>query len=50
MLAQRSAGMLLCLISKNNEEDVLETFRMNPDMPLRLEHFAASRINWEPKS
>ncbi|MCC6861111.1 MAG: HAD-IIIC family phosphatase [Bryobacterales bacterium] len=50
MLAQHDAGMLLCLCSKNNEEDVLETFRLNPDMPLRLEHFASRRINWEPKS
>ena len=27
MVAQHDAGMLLCLCSKNNEEDVLETFR-----------------------
>ncbi len=48
--AQRQAGMLLCLCSKNNEEDVLETFRAHPEMPLRLEHFVARRINWSPKS
>ena len=50
MLAQRDAGMLLCLCSKNNPEDVHETFRVHPEMPLRLDHFAASRLNWEPKS
>ena len=50
MLAQRESGMLLCLCSKNNPEDVYETFRAHPEMPLRLEHFAASRLNWEPKS
>ena len=50
MLAQRDAGMLLCLCSKNNPEDVLETFRAHPEMPLRLEHFAALRLNWEAKS
>lgn len=50
MLAQRDAGMLLCLSSKNNEADVLETFRANPRMPLQPEHFVARRINWEPKS
>ncbi|MDW8355960.1 MAG: HAD-IIIC family phosphatase, partial [Bryobacterales bacterium] len=49
MLRQREAGMLLALSSKNNEEDVLETFRRNPHMPLRLEHFVSWRINWEPK-
>jgi FkbH-like protein len=50
MLAQREAGMLLCLCSKNNPEDVQETFRVHPEMPLRLDHFAAFRLDWEPKS
>ena len=42
--------MLLALCSKNNEEDVVETFRAHPEMPLRLEDFVARRINWETKS
>jgi len=50
MLTQREAGMLLCLCSKNNPEDVYETFRAHPEMPLALEQFTASRLNWEPKS
>ena len=50
MAGRRRAGMLLALCSKNNEEDVVETFRAHPDMPLRLEDFAARRINWEPKA
>ena len=50
MLAQREAGMLLCLCSKNNAEDVYETFRAHPEMPLSLDHFSAMRLNWEPKS
>jgi FkbH-like protein len=50
MVEQRASGKLLCLCSKNNEEDVLDTFRLNPGMPLRLEHFVARRINWESKS
>ena len=41
--------MLLCLVSKNNAEDVMETFQRHPEMPLRLEHFTALRLNWEPK-
>ena len=32
MLAQHDAGMLLCLCSKNNVEDVLDTFRLHPEM------------------
>lgn len=50
MLRQQQMGMLLCLCSKNNEEDVLETFRVHPEMPLRLENFVERRINWNPKS
>jgi FkbH-like protein len=49
MLARQRQGMLLAIASKNNEEDVLETFRAHPEMPLSLEHFVARRINWEPK-
>src|SRR6266851_8936479 len=50
VLAQRESGMLLCLCSKNNPEDVDAVFSAHPEMPLRPEHFAASRVNWEPKS
>jgi FkbH-like protein len=49
MAGRRRSGMLLALCSKNNEEDVVETFRAHPEMPLRLEDFAARRINWETK-
>lgn len=50
MVAQRDAGMLLCLCSKNNEEDVWRVFETNPGMILKREHFVSSRINWQPKS
>ena len=50
MLRQREAGMLLALASKNNEQDVLDVFERNPDMPLRLESFVARRLNWDRKS
>lgn len=46
---QREQGLLLCLCSKNNEEDVWETFRLHPEFPLRPEHFTAWRIDWEAK-
>lgn len=49
-LAQRAAGMLLVLCSRNNDYDVVETFQAHPEMPLKLEHFAARRVNWEAKS
>ncbi len=49
LLAQREAGMLLAIASKNNFRDVQETFDAHPEFPLRLEHFAAWRIDWNPK-
>lgn len=50
MVRQRAQGMLLCIASKNNEQDVWDVFQANLDMPLRREHLAAARINWGPKS
>jgi FkbH-like protein len=50
LAAQGQQGMLVTLVSKNNEPDVEETFASNPDMPLRWRDLAATRINWEPKS
>ena len=50
MLNQQQAGKLLCLCSKNNEEDVLQVFRERPEMLLKPEHFAATRIDWKTKS
>ena len=49
LVAQQEAGMLICLCSKNNEEDVLEVFRCR-EMPLQFEHLVAMRINWQAKS
>src|SRR5579883_2609194 len=49
MVAQQEAGALLCLCSKNNEEDVRETFRVHPEMPLKWDQLVAWRINWESK-
>jgi FkbH-like protein len=50
MKRQRQSGKVLAIASKNNEGDVLETFRLHPEMPLSLGHFSGRRINWEPKS
>jgi len=43
-------GILLVLVSKNNEEDVWSVFDTNPNMVLKREHIIAHRINWEEKS
>jgi FkbH-like protein len=49
VVEQRKAGMVVCLCSKNNEEDVREVFDRRSEMPLRWNDFAAVRINWKPK-
>ena len=50
MINQHNAGMLLCLCSKNNEEDVVQVFNHHPRMPLRRDHIVSWRINWKSKS
>lgn len=50
VVRQHEAGMLICLCSKNAEEDVVEVFSRNPAMTLKREHIVSWRINWEPKS
>jgi FkbH-like protein len=50
MVRQHDAGMLFCLCSKNNEEDVFEVFDRRAEMKLKREHIASWRINWRSKS
>jgi HAD superfamily phosphatase (TIGR01681 family) len=50
LLKQHESGSMLCICSKNSEPDVIEAFCFHAEMPLKLEHFAARRINWEPTS
>ena len=50
LMAQREAGMLLTLSSKNNPDDVWQTFAAHPEMVLRREHITAHRLSWAPKS
>jgi FkbH-like protein len=42
--------MLLCLCSKNNEEDVQAVFAQRSDFPLKMTDFAGLRLNWSSKS
>jgi FkbH-like protein len=50
VLKQHDMGMVLCLCSKNDAEDVQAVFENHPDMLLKPEHILASRINWKRKS
>ena len=50
VVAQQEAGMVVCLVSKNAEADVLDAFARRDDFPLKREHLVAWRINWQSKS
>lgn len=44
-------GVLIAAVSKNNESDVREVFRLrNADFAFRLEDFVALKINWNEKA
>ncbi len=47
--ALQAQGVLLALCSRNNPGDVHELFDSRPDIPLKLDDFAAVEISWEPK-
>ena len=50
LVDQMNSGIIICLCSKNREEDVLEVFDVNKQMILKKEHVAFHRINWKTKS
>jgi FkbH-like protein len=50
LVALSANGVVICLCSKNVEEDVWRVFDTRPDMHLRREHVVAARINWQRKS
>ncbi len=45
----RKDGVLLGIVSKNNDADAMEIVTNHPHMVLRPEDFSARRINWSPK-
>ena len=49
LVARQKDGFLICLVSKNHQDDVLRTLESRTDMPLRPEHVLTSRINWKTK-
>ena len=42
-------GILLAIISKNNEEDVMNVFKNHNEMILKENHFVNIKINWKDK-
>jgi FkbH-like protein len=49
LLDFQQRGFVLAMCSKNNPGDVDEVLRRHPHQLLREEHFAAMRVNWQPK-
>ena len=50
LIKQYQAGVILCLCSKNREEDAWSVFDQHPGMLLKREHISFWKINWEAKS
>ena len=42
-------GVLICLCSRNNEQDIWDTFDSNPNILLKLDNVVAHRIGWQSK-
>jgi len=49
LLNFQQRGFLLALCSKNNPVDLDQVLQEHPHQILRDQHFAARRVNWEPK-
>jgi FkbH-like protein len=45
----KEAGIVLALVSKNNDDDIVEVFNLIK-MPLELNDFTIRRVNWNSKS
>jgi FkbH-like protein len=48
-LALNKQGILICLCSKNNPEDVDKVIKSHPDMQLRDKHITINKSNWSDK-
>lgn len=49
ILELKKVGVILCISSKNNYEDVKKFFESNPNMALKLSDFIVKKINWNEK-
>jgi len=48
-LALNKQGILICLCSKNNPEEVDKVIKSHPDMQLRDKHITINKSNWSDK-
>lgn len=45
----KQRGIIICVVSKNNEETAKEAFEKHPDMVLKLDDIAIFQANWDTK-
>ena len=45
----KQRGIIICVVSKNNEDTAKEPFEKHPDMILKLDDIAVFQANWETK-
>ena len=45
----KQRGIIICVVSKNDEETAKEPFEHHPDMVLKLDDIAVFQANWETK-
>ena len=50
LLALEKSGILICLCSRNNPEDVEEVLEKHPHMLLKNEHIILKKLNWNDKA
>ncbi|MDA7620732.1 HAD-IIIC family phosphatase [Verrucomicrobia bacterium] len=50
LLNKKESGYLLAICSKNNLEDVINTFKTTQNMVLKYDDFISHKINWVEKS
>jgi FkbH-like protein len=50
LLRLKERGLLLTVVSRNEDDDVRDVFARHPGMVLRAEDIAAWRVNWRHKS
>ena len=48
--AAKDKGILLAVVSKNEEKEFIKFFKNNIEMPLSLNDFVTWKVNWEEKS
>ena len=50
VLRLKNEGIILCICSKNNPDDIAEVFKKNTNLLLRMDDFTSVKANWKNKT